>query len=684
MKRRVTDPALRWQRRFVLVVMGLVVLPSLGLTAFGLVAVHNEREAARRRVFKLYEPASARMAEEINRTLEGLLAGSGPALDELAAWARRRTARPGSRLEEFCRRYQATLPFALEHGGGMLLPREQAPLPTWQGFMPEEFEKLQRRELAGGEAASAAAGYRRLLATLDAAHPARCPLLAALARAQDRAGERQRALQTHGQVVEHCGGFVNHAGYNLALGSRLRRLELLQLAGDERLAGEVGALVAEIAFRGVWLRASFDQVSFVAERVLEILKSTHGGEPWMYQALGLIANRDKVLELLARLEGLAEAEPKLLAVRVAGERYLLLLRGGKTVVGLVLLPGGEVEQVARRLLEEMGLAENLRVRLLPSELPCREDCHRVLAGMVFLKKTDLAWRLQLEMLDAAALDTLARSRSRLYLWLLGLVVLLLGGGIAWTVRLMLRESRLSRLKTDFVSSVSHELRTPLTSIRMFTETLLLERVRGEEERRECLQTIAVETERLSRLVERILDFSRMEKGRRAYRFEPCQPRQLVEQALAACRSQIAGSGLEVRLEMPAELPSLSVDRDSLVEVLVNLIGNAVKYSPQGREITIGARVEGTELEIWVRDQGIGIPRSEHRKIFEKFYRVDTPRAQEVGGSGLGLSLVRYIVEAHGGTVTVDSVPGRGSTFTVRLPLAGNGPPAGNDHREGRA
>ena len=404
----------------------------------------------------------------------------------------------------------------------------------------------------------------------------------------------------------------------------------------------------------------------------------------MYQALGLIANRDKVLELLARLEGLAEAEPKLLAVRVAGERYLLLLRGGKTVVGLVLLPGGEVEQVARRLLEEMGLAENLRVRLLPSELPCREDCHRVLAGMVFLKKTDLAWRLQLEMLDAAALDTLARSRSRLYLWLLGLVVLLLGGGIAWTVRLMLRESRLSRLKTDFVSSVSHELRTPLTSIRMFTETLLLERVRGEEERRECLQTIAVETERLSRLVERILDFSRMEKGRRAYRFEPCQPRQLVEQALAACRSQIAGSGLEVRLEMPAELPSLSVDRDSLVEVLVNLIGNAVKYSPQGREITIGARVEGTELEIWVRDQGIGIPRSEHRKIFEKFYRVDTPRAQEVGGSGLGLSLVRYIVEAHGGTVTVDSVPGRGSTFTVRLPLAGNGPPAGNDHREGRA
>ena len=98
----------------------------LGLTAFGLVAVHNEREAARRRVFKLYEPASARMAEEINRTLEGLLAGSGPALDELAAWARRRTARPGSRLEEFCRRYQATLPFALEHGGGMLLPREQA------------------------------------------------------------------------------------------------------------------------------------------------------------------------------------------------------------------------------------------------------------------------------------------------------------------------------------------------------------------------------------------------------------------------------------------------------------------------------------------------------------------------------------------------------------------------------
>ncbi|RME24483.1 MAG: sensor histidine kinase, partial [Deltaproteobacteria bacterium] len=207
-------------------------------------------------------------------------------------------------------------------------------------------------------------------------------------------------------------------------------------------------------------------------------------------------------------------------------------------------------------------------------------------------------------------------------------------------------------------------------IRMFTETLLLGRVGSEQERKECLQVIGQETERLSRLVERILDFSRMEKGRRAYRMEPCDVREVVERAIAICRAQAEEAGMKIELSIQDELPEIRGDRDSLVEVVVNLLSNAVKYSPRGGRIGINVAAEKEWLKIRVSDEGIGIPRSEQKKIFEKFYRVDNPRAAEVGGSGLGLSLVKYIVQAHGGTVEVNSAPGEGSTFTVTLPLPG--------------
>jgi two-component system phosphate regulon sensor histidine kinase PhoR len=281
-------------------------------------------------------------------------------------------------------------------------------------------------------------------------------------------------------------------------------------------------------------------------------------------------------------------------------------------------------------------------------------------------------RVELFLADTSALDELARSRTRLYLWALLLLVLALSSGIGWLVHITVREARLTRLKTDFVSSVSHELRTPLTSIRMFVDTLLLGRTRDEAERREALSIIGAESERLTRLVERILDFSRMEAGRRAYRIEPQSVSEMVQAAVGACRPQIENLGFQVTCEIPADLPAVPADRDALVEVLVNLLSNAIKYSPDHRRVEIAARRDGEAVAIAVRDFGIGIPRSEQKKIFDKFYRVDHPLTAAIGGSGLGLSLVRYIVSAHGGEILVDSAPGKGSTFTVRLPLSRGG------------
>jgi two-component system phosphate regulon sensor histidine kinase PhoR len=214
---------------------------------------------------------------------------------------------------------------------------------------------------------------------------------------------------------------------------------------------------------------------------------------------------------------------------------------------------------------------------------------------------------------------------------------------------------------------------------MFTETLLLGRVRDREEERQCLQVIAQETERLSRLTQRILDFSRMEAGRKAYAMQPESVPALVQASLDACRPLIEQGGFTVEKELAPDAASALVDRDALVEVLINLVTNAIKYSPDQKQLRVAARREGGMIALSVQDQGIGIARAELSRIFEKFYRVDCRRTTEVGGCGIGLSLVRHIVQAHQGTVAVESEPGRGSTFTVRVPAA---PPGGKEEADG--
>jgi signal transduction histidine kinase len=332
------------------------------------------------------------------------------------------------------------------------------------------------------------------------------------------------------------------------------------------------------------------------------------------------------------------------------------------------------EPLLDAVLKEKNLTPGAHVELqsiqMPKEVIKKIDWHdyesRVL-NWTLLKKSNLAWKMVILCDDEEGILSVTASRSSLYFWSLVLLVAALVAGIGYTIHTVSHEARMARLKTDFVSSVSHDLRTPLTSIRMFTETLLLGRASSKEEEREFLQVIADETDRLSRLTERILDFSRMEAGRKAYQFAPAELADLVGQAMRACRPMIEEARFEVKTTYEEGLPPVEVDRDAMVEVLINLFSNAIKYSPNERSMLVRAFREGKRIGISVSDRGIGIPKTELCKIFDKFYRVDSRRSCEVGGTGLGLSLVHHIVTAHGGEVTVSSTLDEGSTFTVWLP-----------------
>jgi signal transduction histidine kinase len=251
--------------------------------------------------------------------------------------------------------------------------------------------------------------------------------------------------------------------------------------------------------------------------------------------------------------------------------------------------------------------------------------------------------------------------------ILGGLSLVLAFGLWLTYHNVSKEIALARLKSDFVSNVSHELRTPLALIRLYAETLEMGRLKTPEKFQEYYQIIRKESERLTTLINNILDFSRIEAGRKEYDFRETDMRELVANTLESYRYQIEQHGFTLE-EKIDPVPPIRVDREAMARSVVNLVNNALKYSQDRKYIGVSLYRENGSVKLEVVDHGIGIPQKEQEKIFEKFYRVGDPLVHNTKGSGLGLSLVRHIAHAHGGEVSVDSTPGQGSKFTLSLPL----------------
>lgn len=283
--------------------------------------------------------------------------------------------------------------------------------------------------------------------------------------------------------------------------------------------------------------------------------------------------------------------------------------------------------------------------------------------------TGLPWGIVLANADPeAALGQFAQ-RRRLMTVGLGMLALLVIAASYLIGRSVSRELAAARLQSDFVSAVSHEFRTPLTSMRQFTEMLAEDETLPAEKRREFYRAQERATSRLSRLVESLLDFGRMEAGARPYRLERLDAGRLVKATVQEFKRESATDNLSMECAVPDEGPIVKADGEALAQALWNLLDNAVKYS--GENAVVRVEVEpGDPVSIRVRDQGIGISPSEKDRIFRKFVRGSSAKARDVKGTGIGLAMVKHIVDAHGGKVLVASEPGKGSTFTILLPSGG--------------
>lgn len=272
-------------------------------------------------------------------------------------------------------------------------------------------------------------------------------------------------------------------------------------------------------------------------------------------------------------------------------------------------------------------------------------------------------------------EAIGRRFVRESMIILGVLSALMIGGLVLTYRSVNKQVALARLKSDFVSNVSHELRTPLALIRLYAETLELGRITTQEKKHEYYSIIRKESERLTALINNILDFSRIEAGRKEYDFRETDIAELVRNTLDSYRYQIEQQGFSLEEQIDTGIPPVRVDREAIARALVNLVNNALKYSDRDKFLGVKLYRSNGVLKLEVVDRGIGIDRSEQARIFEKFYRTCDPLVHNTKGSGLGLSLVQHITHAHGGAVEVESIPGRGSKFTMTLPLAGRQPGA---------
>ena len=281
------------------------------------------------------------------------------------------------------------------------------------------------------------------------------------------------------------------------------------------------------------------------------------------------------------------------------------------------------------------------------------------------------WTMEFYQADPRFLEDFLVSRRGIYFYMFILIAGILVFGLILTIRSFTREMELSRMKSDFVSTVSHEFKSPLTSIRQIAEMLHAGRVPSEERRQKYYDVLLEQSERLSLLTENVLSFAKMEEGKREFVFEQADIKALLMKIVSTIQDRVRHDGFEIEAEIENFLPPIRADVSALTQAITNLIDNAVKYSGDSKKVFVKAQVDEQHLVISVRDYGVGIKKEELNKIFDRFYRGGDELTRTVKGSGLGLTLVKQIVEAHKGSIQVDSELGKGSVFSMKFPIDPN-------------
>jgi signal transduction histidine kinase len=653
-------------RRQVLLFFAAVLLPCVALLALGLRLVVQEQELSQARL----EDEQRRLTRQLRQDLSSSLERT--ALRQVTALSSHPEGLVAGGYDD-----STVALVARVSNGQVILPWEQDERPResrtllGSGAFGERMTRGQRAEFAAGDPEGALAFYRQ---ALDAAgHPvqeAQARLF--LARAWAKTGREENAISEYLRLAMLSPEIVDENGIPIAF------YAVRQLQRTDRVHPEVLDAARSALSTDRWLPPPAQYL--LRDLVMGLLDSgpdTRTGEdsPRQEELRGMA---ERVTQQLARTEQ---------ALNLKRDFGTLGLRiPGATSAGVEtrwISYGMPSWFVGAAPVGDGGDGLVVAIRSTPALASLEAEANRSGTGVGEVSVTAAAGQ-DSEPLGSGfpglfvRFDTpeggLNSQVGSLRWWfysaglLLVLGVTLFGAYLLW--RDVRREVQLAETRSRFVAAVSHELKTPLTAIRMFAETLHEADALDSDTSSEYLETIVNESERLTRLLNNVLDFSKIEGGKKTYRRELQSLEEIVRFTVRAMQYPLEQKRFALKLDIEEDLPSAWVDRDAIEQAILNLLANAMKYSGESRDLDLRLRSEDGEAVIEVSDKGLGIEPAEVPRIFDRFYRVSTPDNDRIPGAGLGLTLVHHIAQAHGGRIVVASEPGKGSTFSLFLPLDG--------------
>jgi len=701
--------ALRKQKKLILIFFLTIFLPALTLSVFGVRAIRNERF----RLAKQEENEGRRAARFIRAHVESKFESIARALDEMA----RDPAFVGkdyAAIHERAEKRFSTDPLI---GQAILLYRNEQPLfplllvpPVPKAVdsgkdagasLAARIRRAETLEFVDKNFRAAAALYLELYTTATG-RDLKAEMLTGQARCLQKGGDFGEAARVYARVASEYSDCLTPSRLPLGILARLQSIECYKRSGDLQQAAKHGmdlfrellkkpSALNEDQFK-TYLSLTGEAIDtlLAGEKGAEVseeyrkeyadLKNLQSDRMKEWAAAGLLSN-EVIPELARSLSQSGAYSPNTYHIsRNIGGKDLLLLAAW--------IPDRDGKEIAGMFGVQLNV-DHLLVDVLPEALgnaQLREGAEVIftdLAGRPLSGKRNIStglplvteyfednfppWKIELFQAPAKGLEILDLRRN-FYFWTILTLIVVLAFGAFLIVRTIGHEIEILKIKSDFVSSVSHEFKTPLTSIRALVERLVDGKVRDGAKMDQYFSIIAQDTDKLTRLVNNLLDFSKIEEGKKRYIFSDTDiVRIATEQVQGFKKEQVLG-GPEIRLEIAGEIPNLQADADALSRALANLLSNAVKFTPAGKTIRVGLSSDGENVILEVEDEGIGIHPDEAGKIFEKFFQGRNALAQSTRGTGLGLTLVKHVVEAHGGRVLVESRLGLGSKFSLIFPI----------------
>jgi signal transduction histidine kinase len=651
-----------------------ILVPGCVLAYFSIQNLGSQKELAERRLLEEEQSLATRLGalvqDELLRDATAFFAAADNAYPDL-----QKISLPSNVASHVAQ------PFALDRSGRFLWPQYAAndpasnPAPESAQFLTK-FAAAEREEFSAKNFSEAARLYREAAkaARRDAK---RAAAINGLARVLAKSGQTEQAATQYQILLEQY--WVANDENGVSFGRyALHQLMRIPSSDPTRVLQQISTLLSCLESGQMPLTGQTEPLLGEVEKWLE-------RNPERKEANGSVLA--KIGTIRGRLAFLAQDAPTITMVQSRNPESLAPLQLGPFAAVVTQIAGNSRLFMTRHdperpeILGYRVALDRLRDTLLQrgSQIPTSLEMDVMIAPRNNVLASDDPtvlvrdlspllpwWRLSIRPQDPGIISRYVARRRWIYGTTLALLLAGMFLGVTLVLRDLSREQRLSRLRSDFVANVTHELKTPLTSIRMFAETLRMGRVKEESEQKECLDVIVSETQRLSRLINSVLDFSKIERGQKQYQMAEVNVSEIAESTLSTLKYSLEEQGFTVETQIEPQVRAVG-DADALEQAMLNLISNAVKYSHQKKVVRIRLWTQYDKVLFRVSDQGIGIPDGEQGRIFEKFYRVHAENGRSTGGAGLGLTVVKHIVEAHRGEILVESKVGEGSSFAIVLP-----------------